>query len=196
MKRVLILLLALAMVAGLASAKDLAPGALMDTGDFAITAGLGSGIFIGGLDVSAGVEFMMGAFQLGDLPLTWGIAAKANYFGWNSGYLGYEANYSYLGGGAFGTLHFTTNAMKLDASMSWLNRFDYFVGVGLGFFSYSYPDSYDYVNNKYINKTSFSLGFRGTAGLNYFVTENLAITAEGGYYGYGGGGLLGVLFKL
>lgn len=186
MKRFIAIMVALCALVSFAAAKDLAPGALMDKGDFAISAGLGSGIFWGGLDVAAGVEFMMGAFKLGDLPLTWGLAAKANYWGYSD--FNYQ-NYSYLGGAAFGTVHFTTNAMKLDSSMDWLKRFDWYVGLGLGFYSYTY--SYDTYK-----ESDFKLGFRGTSGFNYFFTENLAITAEGGYYGYGGGGLLGVLFKL
>lgn len=78
--------------------------------------------------------------------------------------------------------------------MQWLANVDTYVGLGLGFYSYTNEYLDDYYSGDY---DKFEIGLRSTAGVNYFLTPNVAINFEGGYYGgWGGGGLIGVLVKL
>ena len=169
-----------------ASSDKLEP--LMAPGDLAITAGIGYGLFWGAMDFSAGAEFILGKFMIGEtLPLTYGVAAKASYYSWDAGYTDYVD--SYLGGGAFGTLHFGLKDMNLPDNMRWLSNVDTYIGLGVGFYS----NTWGYTGS---TSNEFRLGFRSTAGVSYFITPNIAIVTEGGYYGYYSSGLLGILFKL
>jgi hypothetical protein len=198
MKRVLILVLLISIAfTGMLTAQENESGGLeplMAPGDFAISAGLGYGFFWGAIDVSGGVELILLRFDLGDtLPLTFGVAGKVNYFRYN--YSGYRSdyNYTYIGGGGFGTVHLGLKDLNLDENMKFLANVDTYVGLGVGFYSYSnsWDDELDY------NYDAFQIGLRSTAGINYFLTPNVALTVEGGYYGaWGGGGLIGVLVKL
>jgi len=162
---------------------------LMAPGDLAITAGVGYGLLWGALDFSGGAEFMLGKFMIGEtLPLTYGVAVKASYYSWNEG-LGSDWHDTYLGAGAFGTLHLGLKDINLPENMGWLSNVDTFIGLGAGFYSWSYGWTGD-------TSSSFKVGPRTTAGVNYFITPNIAITTEGGYYGGWGGGLIGVTFKI
>jgi len=42
----------------------------------------------------------------------------------------------------------------------------------------------------------FEIGFASVEGNNFYLTPNFAINFEGGYYGYGTTGRIGLLFKL
>jgi hypothetical protein len=167
---------------------------LMAPGDLAVSAGLGYGFFWGAIDVSGGVELILSRYDLGgEVPLTFGVAGKVNYFRYN--YSGYRSDYhyTYIGGGGFGTVHLGLKDLNLDENLEFLANVDTYVGLGVGFYSYSnsWDDDLDYDYN------AFQIGLRSTAGVNYFLTPNVAINFEGGYYGgWGGGGLIGVLVKL
>ncbi|MFW5712563.1 MAG: hypothetical protein ACOCXF_00305 [bacterium] len=198
MKRLLILVLLISIACtGMLAAQENDNGGLeplMAPGDFAVSAGLGYGFFWGAIDVSGGVELMLSRYDLGgELPLTFGVAGKVNYFRYN--YSGYRSDYhyTYLGGGGFGTVHLGLKELNLDENMQWLANIDTYVGIGVGFYSYS--NSWDdELGDDY---STFQIGLRSTAGVNYFLTPNVAINFEGGYYGgWGGGGLIGVLVKL
>jgi hypothetical protein len=165
---------------------------LMAPGDIAVTAGLGYGFFWGAIDVSGGLELILARVDLGgELPITFGVAGKVNYYRYGGSYSG-DYHYTYLGGGAFGTVHLGLKDLDLDDNLRFLANVDTYVGLGMGF--YSFTDSwYDEINTNY---DTFSIGLRSTAGINYFLTPNVALTFEGGYYGgWGGGGLIGVLVK-
>jgi hypothetical protein len=186
MKKSILVLLALSFLAGAAFAADAKAAdtkleALMAPGDIALSAGLGYGIFWGAIDVSGGAEYIIGQFKVGDtLPLSYGAAVKVSYFGWDGGKV------SYFGGGAFGTLHLGLKDLGLADNMLWLANVDTYVGLGLGLYGYGYYD----------NKTELKVGLRAAAGVSYFITPKIAILTEGGYYGYYGSGLIGVLYKL
>ena len=187
MKKVLVAILALALLAGGAFAQKLEP--LMAPGDLAVTAGVGYGFFWGAVDVSGGVELILGQFKLGDvLPLTYGVAGKASYYSWNAGF-GTDYQDTYLGGGAFATLHLGLKDVELPAGLSFLKNVDTYVGLGAGFYNYTWG----YTG---YTSTEFRVGLRSSGGMSYFFTPNLAVTFEGGYYGYYSSGLIGLLFKL
>lgn len=182
-KRMIVLLLAVSILVSGAFAKGKAwqPGddPLMAPGDLAVTAGVGYGFLWGAVDVAGGIEFMLGQFAVADaIPLTYGVAAKATYYG-------HPGDWSWLGAGAFGTLHLSVKDLGLPENLGWAANADLYVGLGIGLYSYDYYGSGD-----------FRLNIRSVGGVNYFLSENLAINFEGGYYGGWGGGLIGILFKL
>lgn len=193
MKGISVLCLALCLCSGLAFAQDAKLEPLMAPGDLAVTAGIGYGFFWGAIDVSGGVELMLGQFMLGDtLPLSYGVAAKAVYYSYSWDSWGYKYKDVYLGAGAFGTLHLGLRDVGLPEGLGFLSNTDVYIGLGAGFYSYTYTWNYDDTKS-----TSFKIGLRSVGGVNYFFTPKLAINFEGGYYGYGsGGGLIGLLFKL
>jgi len=160
---------------------------LMAPGDLAVSAGLGYGFFWGAIDVSGGVEFMLGKFEIGDaIPLTYGVAAKAAYYRYS-----YDSSwyYSYLGAGGFGTLHLSIKDLGLPEGWLWAENADVYIGLGAGFYGWNYDD-YGAKSNE------FRIGLRTVGGVNYFLNDHIAINFEGGYYGGWGGGLIGLLFKL
>jgi len=179
MKKFLVLALVLCCI-GFASAEGLEP--LMAPGDLAVTAGVGYGFIWGAIDVSGGVEYMLGQFKIADtIPLTYGAAAKASYYGWSES----GSSFSYLGGGAFGTLHLGLKDINLPDNLGFLENVDTYIGLGAGFYSYSWSGAGE-----------FKIGLRTTGGAAYFINPKIAIVTEGGYYGYYSSGLLGILFKL
>ena len=197
MKRLLIIVLLITIAAtGMLAAQENNSGGLeplMAPGDLAVSAGLGYGFFWGAIDVSGGVELILSRYDLGgELPLTFGVAGKVNYYRLdNSNWWG-DYKQTYFGGGGFGTVHLGLKELNLDENMQWLANVDTYVGLGVGF--YSYTDTF--YDNQDRDYDSFRINLRSTAGVNYFLTPNVAINFEGGYYGGWGGGLIGVLVKL
>jgi len=186
MKKFLVLALVLCCI-GFASAEGLEP--LMVPGDLAVTAGVGYGFIWGAIDVSGGVEYMLGQFKIADtIPLTYGAAVKASYYSWSAG-LGTDYHDSYLGGGAFATLHLGLKDLNLPDNLGFLENVDTYIGLGVGFYS----NTWGYSGS---TTTDFKLGLRTTGGAAYFINPKIAIVTEGGYYGYYSSGLLGILFKL
>lgn len=189
MKRLFIMFLALCLTVGFVSAQDKGFEPLMAPGDLAVTVGIGYGFFWGAIDVSGGVELMLGKFMLGDtLPLTYGVAGKASYYKYNYGGFGGDYYYSFLGAGGFGTLHLGLKDATLPDGLEFMNNTDWYIGLGAGFYNYNY--SY------YSEYNEFRVGLRSVGGVNYFFSPKFAINVEGGYYGGWGGGLIGFLFKL
>lgn len=184
---VVLLVLTLCVTGAFAKGKSWEPGAdpLMAPGDLALSAGLGYGFFWGAIDVSGGVEFMLGKFMLGDtIPITYGVAGKASYYRYTY-YSSYHA--AYIGAGGFGTLHLSLKDLDLSESTKWMNRADVYIGLGAGFYGWS---------ESWTDSSEFRIGLRAVGGVNYFLNDHIAITFEGGSYGGWGGGLIGILFKL
>lgn len=193
MKKFLVVVAALLVlsVAGVAAqqvvAKPTASGEdLFKPGSFSVQAGLGSAFFFGYVDVYGGADLGLGSFLLGEtLPFTYGAAARISYWGWsNDVYSSYS--YSDIGIAALGTVHFSWKHVFPD--VAWLEKLESYVGLGLG--AYIYTDTY------YTTDNGFRFGFASVEGNNYYLTPNIAINFEGGYYGYGSSGRLGLLFKL
>jgi len=185
MKKAILAVLILALLAGGAFAqKKLEP--LMAPGDFAVNASVGYGFFWGAIDVVGGAELVLGQFTIADfLPLTYGAAARASYYSYGSA----SYRWSYFGAGALGTLHLGLRDLDLPDGLEFLENVDSYIGLGLGYYGYSDNDAYaDYGSSR--------IGLVSMGGVSYFLTPNFALNFEGGYYGYGGGGLIGILFKL
>jgi hypothetical protein len=114
----------------------------------------------------------------GDLALSFGL-----------GYGFFWGAIDVSGGGAFATLHLGFKDLDLPSGFYYLNNVDTYIGLGAGFFSYTYGwTGY--------RTTALKIGLRTTGGASYFFTPNFALTTEYGYYGYYSTGLIGVLFKL
>ncbi|MEM5947700.1 hypothetical protein WKV44_03995 [Spirochaetia bacterium 38H-sp] len=163
--------------------------AIMKPGNMGIYAGIGTGVFWGALDFSGGFEAIFSQYDIGDsLPITFGVAVRGGIFSWKETWVLGDYYYTYLGGGVFATAHLGFTKDSVPENLQFLANTDFYVGLGPQFYSYSYGYSSSKVSN-------FIIGFGSTGGINYFLTDNFAINLEGGYYGYYGGGIIGVLFK-
>jgi hypothetical protein len=199
MKKVFIVLLALLCAATLVFAADKktqpkvvpsssASGSLFAPGNVSAQIGLGSGFFIGGIDLYGGADFGIGQFKVADsIPLTYGAAARVGYFGWSSSYYGYSYSYSDLSIGVLGTLRLSWKDVFPD--VKWLSKLESYIGAGLGTYIYSSSYTSDPISG------GFHLGFAGLEGNNFYITPNIAINLEGGYYGYDSAGRFGILYK-
>ncbi len=171
MKKVLILLLALTLVAGFAFAQDKAPmGALtpyVDKGEFLVNVGIGWG------GLSGGAELTFYRIDIGGiLPLTFGAAARAIVdpgifnIGWST---------FAFGVGGFGTAHIGFKEINLPSGLTFLSNFDAYAGLGIGFGMAT--SIYDY----YDPKPGVSLSTFG--GTSYYFNDKFAINFEYGYIG-------------
>ena len=181
MKRVVILVAVALMLASVAVAAPKGDDNFVP-GNISALAGIGSGLFAGGLDLFGGAEYDIGSFKLADLPFTWGGAGRVGYWGYGIG----TYNISYLSIGAVGVVHFTWSNLFRD--IAFFRNLDSYVGLGLG--TWISGGTYSSSTN------GFHLGLASVEGNNYFITPQLAINFEGGYYGGFGSGRIGVLFKL
>jgi hypothetical protein len=185
-KRSLIVLLALLCAASFVFAAD---KPLFAPGNLTVQAGLGSGFLIGGVDVYGGVDFGLGSFEIAKtIPLTYGVAGRVGYWGWSDSIFGTSYSYSDLALGALGTAHVSWRDILPD--LKWLEKFESYIGLGLGTYIYNYNDYYS-------KGSSFHLGPAFIEGNNWYFSPKFAINLEEGYYGYSGGyGRFGILFKL
>lgn len=163
-KRIVVLLIALALCGSFAFGDSFAKnGMLVAPGNMNANIGAAYGWGVG---VVGGFEYPIGKFEIAKLPFTYGAAARGSlYFG----------SALYLGVGGYGTLHFSLAALDLPNELSWLDNFDIYEGLGIGFGTYV-----------------GSLGFGWLSGVSYYFQKNLAVYAEGGYIGSG----VGIIFKL
>jgi hypothetical protein len=191
MKKVCIVILALACLAGFAFAADKASSAsapssdkpLFAPGNLSAQVDLGSGFFWG-LDISGGAEYGLGSFKVADtIPLTYGVAARVGYSSWSI--FSYSYNDFFLGG--LGTLHLSWKDVLPD--IKWLAKIESYAGLGLGADIHNETDTY---------YNGVHPAFVGIEGNNWYITPNIAINLEEGYFGYGynSWGRFGVLFKL
>ena len=164
---------------------------LLAPGNLDASVGLGSGFFVGGIDVAGGAEYMLGSFMVADnVPISYGAAVRASYFGWSTSYFGYNESFYYAGGGVFGTAHLALK--NVIPTSDFFSKWDVYVGLGLRVADYSYSYNVSYYNGA----SNLVFGLGTVAGWNWFITPKIAINFEGGYYGFYGAGYIGVLFKL
>ncbi len=148
-------------------------------GDFSAFVGVGFGT---GFTVVPGVEYAIVDFKAGDeVPLAVGVAAKGaiNF---------YSSYWSSFGVGALGTLHLGFKGLDLP---EFLQKFDVYISVGLGFSWFNYVGT----PPTWWEKEDFKVLFITANGVAYYINDKLAVYAEGNYW-VRGGAALGVLFKL
>jgi len=143
----------------------------------ALSAGVGASYRSGDLGVAGypGAEFIVAKWKSGDVvPLSFGIAAR--------GLLGFSTSRGLVyGGGAFGTFHLGLKGLDIPEV---LQNLDFYVGVGVAFTWSSYY------------ATGYGLGINSYGGLNYFLSDKLAVQLEESYWGYYAGTTVGLLLKL
>ena len=129
-----------------------------------------------GVDGSVAGEYIVGKFNIGEVPLEWGAEARAN-LAFDS-FLGY-ANWMDWGVAPMATLHW-----GVDFGKPW--KFDFYVGAGVGV----YGTTGDYYDN------GIHVGFASYNGVSWQFSDKIALLSEGGYIGYSGVWGLGAKFKL
>lgn len=123
-----------------------------------------------GLGVNAGYEYILGKFDVGEIPLSYGIKALGGATFRGSG-IGYFA-------GGVGTLHFAWASLEFPDNLWWINNIDSFIGFGVGYFGHT--------------ASTDRIWLISHGGSNYFFSESMALTFAGGL----GGSYVGVLLKL
>ena len=129
-------------------------------GNVALSVDVGGGTYYSSfsLAVYPGAEFLLAKYRVADfLPLDFGVAARGR-IGLDAGLGGAGLD---LGAGGFGTMHVGFRGIPGDVGKI-LGRFDLFVGLGVVF---------DFVSPTYYN----GLGFGQFSGVNYSLTDNLAL---------------------
>lgn len=129
-------------------------------GNVVINADVGGGTYYKSfsLAIYPGVEFLLAKYRVADyLPLDFGVAARGR-LGLDSALGGAGLD---LGAGGFGTLHVGFRGIPGDVGKI-LGRFDVFLGLGV-VFDFVAPSAYG------------GLGFGEFSGLNFFLTDNLAL---------------------
>ncbi len=172
MQRKALVVLVLALVAGLAIGAQSKGGALetlTPPGTLMADVGIGWG------GLSGGVEYMLYQFNIADVvPLTLGAAGRA-FVDPGIFYSGFSSFTFGLGG--FGTAHIGFKELKVPDTFKWLSNFDTYIGLGIGFGSISLTSTYSYYT------VSPGIGFSTFEGASYYLNDKLAITGEYGYIG-------------
>lgn len=173
MKRTVILLVALCLVIGAASAAEGQGEANVNVGDLMVNAGVNYGWY--GFGVGGGVEYMFAKWDIPNFaPLTFGGAAKVGVsFG-----SGVSVDVA-----ALGTMHF---GLKTFSSLpEWMRNLDWYWGLGAGLGIGTYG----------------GFGIATGSGICYYLNPTLAINADyfyANYFGSGSGstGVIGIRLKL
>ncbi len=130
-------------------------------GNVAVGVDVGGGFYYSSFSLAAypGVEFLVAKYRVGDyLPLDFGVAARGR-FGLDAGAGGTGVD---IGVGGFGTVHVGFRGLPGDFGKI-LGKFDVFVGLGAAF---------DIIAPPYYA----GLGFAQYSGINYFLSDNMAVT--------------------
>jgi len=165
-KKIVILLLALALFSGLAFGESYSKKGMLIAPE-SLNANVGLGLGYGyGFGLGGGIEYGIGKFVIGEakIPFTYGVAARAGLG------LGTDINLSV---GALGTLHFCWANFGFPKDLRWMGNFDSYLGLGLAF------------------KPGYGLGFNSIGGLSYFFDKGLAVNLEAGL----SASYIGILFK-
>jgi len=144
-------------------------------GDFGAFVGVGLGY---GVTVIPGVEWIWGDWKLGDvLPLACGVAVK--------GAINFYSDYwSSYGAAGFITGHVGFRGLDIP---EFLQNFDVYAGIGLGFYYYSWASGY-------LGGDEFDINFASTEGLAYYFNEKFALYFEHNWWGYNRG-VLGIRYQ-
>ena len=184
MKRVLVVLLLVAVGAGLAAEDEVSVrnwSGHFESGDTALSLGVGVGLGGNTLSLAAypGFEQVFADFKIADtVPMSIGAGAR----GLASLYIG-GINGIAVGAGVFVPFHFGLDGLGLG----FIDQLDFYlapgVGVSLAIGDLGWTDP-------------LRIRFAQYAGINFFLSESMAVFVEEVYWGYYTGATLGVLLKL
>jgi hypothetical protein len=188
----LIVVLALVVaVPHLAAQEDLPFGSVYSPGNVSVSGSVGFGYGLS-LALYPGAELILAQPALADeVPLAIGVAARGywNRYTWSG--FGFDYGWTSFGAGGFATVHLALTGVEGIAG-DYLNRTDFYAGLGLAYSILTYdstvPEAEQFAEG--------GIYFASIGGVNYFLTDNFAVMLEGNYWGYYGGGLIGLLFKL
>lgn len=168
MKKVIILLWSLIVFTGFATAQETyaKDGMLNNPGSSNANVGVGINYF-GVLFVGGGYETIIDKFEIVEIPISYGVAGRTS--------IGLMSPI-YVTGAAMGTLHLCWGAIPALKDQYWANNVDTYWGIG--------------VRASYYYSTPFVF-FETTGGINYFLSETMAINLETGI----NVSKIGVLFK-
>jgi hypothetical protein len=147
---------------------------IVHKGDFAAQIGVGFGW---GFTVAPGVEWAFADVKAGPIPLAFGLAGKGmiNF---------YPEYFTAYGVGALATVHCGLKGLDIPA---FLQNLDFYIGLGLGISFFNYVSTfYDYGNVQF--------GFATADGMAYYFNDKWAVYVEGTYWGYSGGGAIGIRY--
>jgi len=149
---------------------------LVHQGDFAAYVGVGFGW---GFTIAPGVEWAFADVKIGDsVPLAFGLAGK--------GMINFYPNFfTSYGVGALVTAHLGLKGLDIP---EFLQNLDFYIGAGIGlsWFNYDAGSTLDF--------GAFHVGFATADGVAYYINDKWAVYLEGTYWGYSGGGAIGVRY--
>lgn len=138
-----------------------------------------AGFYGVGFEVAAGPELIIQEFDVGGIPLEWGVTVRGMAgFG---GYLGYS--WFDWGVAPMATLHW-----GVDLGDIW--KFDWYIGAGIGI-SGTIGDYYYWGTEGAVR-----IGFASFNGVAWQFSDNMAVIVDVGYAGYVGVYGIGVRFNL
>jgi hypothetical protein len=136
----------------------------------------GVGLYYGGFNVTGGAEYIIQDFDIGTVPLEWGVMAQA--------IVGFS-NYAYATGVDWGAAPMVS--LHWGTDFGGMARFDFFISAGVGLFGGAYW-SYYY--------GPVGVGFASYDGVQWMFSKNLGLLLEYGYIGWASTGAIGVVWKL
>jgi hypothetical protein len=169
---VLVLILA---IPGAAFAQKSNWDGLVHKGDLAAFLGVGFGW---GFTIAPGVEWAFADVKIGDtVPLAFGVVGR--------GMVNFYPNYfTSYGIGALASAHMGLKGLDIP---KFLQNLDFYIALGLGVSFFNYVSStYDFGDVQF--------GFATTDGVAYYFNDKWAVYLEGTYWGYSGGGAIGVRY--
>ena len=144
-----------------------------------------------GVALYPGAELILLQFTIVDeIPLDFGVSLRGQFGLKTEGTVtvsGAEYGYTTYGGGAFGTLHLSFANME-GYELDFLEGFDFYISasIALNYFDYTgvWPSAVP---------PAISPGFASFEGINWFISESLALKLEYVYWGIiGSSATLGV----
>jgi len=141
---------------------------------FSLGAGLGFGGGIG-IGLYPGAEFILTKFRPADaFSIDLGAGVKGTFSAWTSGG---SPSYGFLtlGGAPFVSAHFGLRGFTGGELSDYLNRLDVYTAIGLGYLAYVPTGSWRSV------APTGGLAFANFSGINYFLTDRIAITLNTNY---------------
>lgn len=148
---------------------------LVHKGDFAAFVGFGFGW---GFTIAPGVEWAFADVKIGDtVPLAFGLVGR----GMINFYPDYFTSY---GIGALLSAHLGLKGLDIP---EFLQNLDFYIAAGVGISFFNYVSAfYDFGD--------VQVGFATTDGVAYYINDKWAVYLEGTYWGYSGGGAIGVRY--
>lgn len=170
-----------ALVAAPVFGQNTDPATLAEKGDSIVSATVGIA-FPFALVVYPGFEQVIAQTTIADvLPLEFGIAGRGQFGFFNTSSVYGSYGWITFGAGGFGTAHLALGEL-VDEPAEWLRKIEVYVSLGMALNFFSYTGDYDF----YVGQSNVRLGFASFEGVNYHLSESLALKVEYAYWGFVG----------